>query len=341
MQLANLATNSHSPQGHQIILHAPALHSIYSWCSTYNNTSPQRLFKNVRLVVVVVVTSGRWNAWSEPPLQLTHTYTHIHRDTHSPDRVHFMYIIYIHTYTQANDDSTHWLVFSFIFIPQHRIQFDDTATRTFEYPSEASMLLEAEATSSLDGETSASGDAAAGAAAARSAGPSGTLPSLLGEKYYYYYYYYYLLCGCYMPRVAAAAAATCMGHYYFKTSLSRARERERHHGFFWCGYIYREELALRAREVNVAHRARRFDFYGAVARREDENEEFFLGSPSRGTDFEWLPRDRFFSLFMNRRTVVFCNRLFQLLLVNEPFDYTADRNYSEYSERRDYIPLAF
>ncbi|XP_031778652.1 uncharacterized protein LOC100680042 isoform X2 [Nasonia vitripennis] len=63
---------------------------------------------------------------------------------------------------------------------KHRIQFDDTATRTFEYPSEASMLLEAEATSSLDGETSASGDAAAGAAAARSAGPSGTLPSLLG-----------------------------------------------------------------------------------------------------------------------------------------------------------------
>lgn len=37
---------------------------------------------------------------------------------------------------------------------QHRIQFDDTATRTFEYPSEAS-ILEGE-TSSVDGETSSS-----------------------------------------------------------------------------------------------------------------------------------------------------------------------------------------
>lgn len=36
---------------------------------------------------------------------------------------------------------------------QHRIQFDDTATRTFEYPSEASML---EGESSVDGETSGS-----------------------------------------------------------------------------------------------------------------------------------------------------------------------------------------
>ncbi|CAL7947892.1 unnamed protein product [Xylocopa violacea] len=36
---------------------------------------------------------------------------------------------------------------------KHRIQFDDTATRTFEYPSEASML---EGESSVDGETSGS-----------------------------------------------------------------------------------------------------------------------------------------------------------------------------------------
>lgn len=36
---------------------------------------------------------------------------------------------------------------------QHRIQFDDTATRTFEYPSEASML---EGESNVDGETSGS-----------------------------------------------------------------------------------------------------------------------------------------------------------------------------------------
>jgi hypothetical protein len=86
---------------------------------------------------------------------------------------------------------THFLLF---FIPQHRIQFDDTATCTYEYPSEASML-EADTSggsSSNDGETSASGDAAAagaagaggtggigGASAARS---TGTLPSLLGEK---------------------------------------------------------------------------------------------------------------------------------------------------------------
>ncbi|KAL6265096.1 hypothetical protein P5V15_005186 [Pogonomyrmex californicus] len=42
----------------------------------------------------------------------------------------------------------------------HRIQFDDTATRTFEYPSEAS-ILEGE-TSSVDGETSGSVSGSAG-----------------------------------------------------------------------------------------------------------------------------------------------------------------------------------
>lgn len=48
------------------------------------------------------------------------------------------------------------LIYSGLIKPlfQHRIQFDDTATRTFEYPSEAS-ILEGE-TSSVDGETSSS-----------------------------------------------------------------------------------------------------------------------------------------------------------------------------------------
>ncbi|XP_014214382.1 uncharacterized protein LOC106643669 isoform X2 [Copidosoma floridanum] len=69
---------------------------------------------------------------------------------------------------------------------KHRIQFDDMATRTFEYPSETSML-EAEGVtggsnsssggSNADAETSASEDVAAAASGA--ARPSGTLPSLL------------------------------------------------------------------------------------------------------------------------------------------------------------------
>ncbi|XP_011506205.1 PREDICTED: uncharacterized protein LOC105368781 [Ceratosolen solmsi marchali] len=66
---------------------------------------------------------------------------------------------------------------------KHRIQFDDTATCTYEYPSEASMLeVDASGTSSDDGETSASGDTgAAGAGGASSTARStGTLPSLLG-----------------------------------------------------------------------------------------------------------------------------------------------------------------
>lgn len=49
----------------------------------------------------------------------------------------------------------YYINFNYFLIQQNRIQFDDTATRTFEYPSEASML-EDEGTS-VDGETSASG----------------------------------------------------------------------------------------------------------------------------------------------------------------------------------------
>ncbi|XP_051167133.1 uncharacterized protein LOC127285260 isoform X2 [Leptopilina boulardi] len=56
---------------------------------------------------------------------------------------------------------------------KHRIQFNDEATRTFEYPSEASML-EGDG-SSVDGETSGSGEQFA----SNNARPSTSLPSLL------------------------------------------------------------------------------------------------------------------------------------------------------------------
>ncbi|XP_015601805.1 uncharacterized protein LOC107270893 isoform X2 [Cephus cinctus] len=60
---------------------------------------------------------------------------------------------------------------------KHRIQFDDTATRTFEYPSEASML-EFEGTS-VDADTSVSGDQST-AATLGNRSASTSLPSLLG-----------------------------------------------------------------------------------------------------------------------------------------------------------------
>ncbi|CAK9812801.1 hypothetical protein ANTQUA_LOCUS7406 [Anthophora quadrimaculata] len=61
---------------------------------------------------------------------------------------------------------------------KHRIQFDDTATRTFEYPSEASML---EGESSVDGETSGSDEQSAPISSITSSTNSTTnMPSLLG-----------------------------------------------------------------------------------------------------------------------------------------------------------------
>lgn len=72
-----------------------------------------------------------------------------------------------------------------------RIQFDDTRTRTFEYPSEASMLLDAAAESynnSVQDAVDASDEAAAGGAASATSrsSSSGTLPSLLGENHILY-----------------------------------------------------------------------------------------------------------------------------------------------------------
>ncbi|XP_043469782.1 uncharacterized protein LOC122503345 [Leptopilina heterotoma] len=59
---------------------------------------------------------------------------------------------------------------------KHRIQFNDEATRTFEYPSEVSMLeLEGDG-SSVDGETSGSGEQFS----SNNTRPSTSLPSLLG-----------------------------------------------------------------------------------------------------------------------------------------------------------------
>ncbi|XP_076232595.1 protein phosphatase 1-binding protein bifocal [Calliopsis andreniformis] len=61
---------------------------------------------------------------------------------------------------------------------KHRIQFDDTATRTFEYPSEASML---EGESSVDGETSGSVEQSAPISNKTSSTNSSTsMPTLLG-----------------------------------------------------------------------------------------------------------------------------------------------------------------
>ncbi|XP_054007991.1 uncharacterized protein LOC128891993 isoform X1 [Hylaeus anthracinus] len=61
---------------------------------------------------------------------------------------------------------------------KHRIQFDDTATRTFEYPSEASML---EDESSVDGETSGSVEQSAPISNKTSSSNSPTsMPTLLG-----------------------------------------------------------------------------------------------------------------------------------------------------------------
>ncbi|XP_031840810.2 protein phosphatase 1-binding protein bifocal isoform X1 [Nomia melanderi] len=61
---------------------------------------------------------------------------------------------------------------------KHRIQFDDTATRTFEYPSEASML---EGESSVDGETSGSVEQSAPVTNKTSSTNSTTsMPTLLG-----------------------------------------------------------------------------------------------------------------------------------------------------------------
>ncbi|XP_015429789.1 PREDICTED: uncharacterized protein LOC107186441 [Dufourea novaeangliae] len=61
---------------------------------------------------------------------------------------------------------------------KHRIQFDDTATRTFEYPSEASML---EGESSVDGETSGSVEQSASISNKTSPMNSTTsMPTLLG-----------------------------------------------------------------------------------------------------------------------------------------------------------------
>ncbi|XP_034182284.2 protein phosphatase 1-binding protein bifocal isoform X1 [Osmia lignaria lignaria] len=61
---------------------------------------------------------------------------------------------------------------------KHRIQFDDTATRTFEYPSEASML---EGESSVDGDTSGSDEQSPPITNKTSSSNSTTsLPTLLG-----------------------------------------------------------------------------------------------------------------------------------------------------------------
>ncbi|XP_076674722.1 protein phosphatase 1-binding protein bifocal isoform X2 [Andrena cerasifolii] len=61
---------------------------------------------------------------------------------------------------------------------KHRIQFDDTATRTFEYPSEASML---EDESSVDGETSGSVEQSALISnKTSSTNSTTTMPTLLG-----------------------------------------------------------------------------------------------------------------------------------------------------------------
>ncbi|XP_017882471.1 uncharacterized protein LOC108626356 [Ceratina calcarata] len=61
---------------------------------------------------------------------------------------------------------------------KHRIQFDDTATRTFEYPSEASML---EGESCTDGETSGSGEQSPPISnKTSSTGCSAAMPTLLG-----------------------------------------------------------------------------------------------------------------------------------------------------------------
>ncbi|EZA56857.1 hypothetical protein X777_02708 [Ooceraea biroi] len=64
---------------------------------------------------------------------------------------------------------------------KHRIQFDDTATRTFEYPSEAS-ILESEA-SSVDGETSSSVEQQSTPSNNKTSSTTGSttsMPSLLG-----------------------------------------------------------------------------------------------------------------------------------------------------------------
>ncbi|KAK2584144.1 hypothetical protein KPH14_006576 [Odynerus spinipes] len=63
---------------------------------------------------------------------------------------------------------------------KHRIQFDDTATRTFEYPSEASMLEGEGNSSSVDGETSASAEQSTQITNKTSTAGSTSIPSLLG-----------------------------------------------------------------------------------------------------------------------------------------------------------------
>ncbi|XP_017789527.1 PREDICTED: uncharacterized protein LOC108571877 isoform X2 [Habropoda laboriosa] len=64
---------------------------------------------------------------------------------------------------------------------KHRIQFDDTATRTFEYPSEASML---EGESSVDGETSGSVEQSSPINSKTTSTNSTTsMPSLLGATF--------------------------------------------------------------------------------------------------------------------------------------------------------------
>lgn len=69
--------------------------------------------------------------------------------------------------------------YALLHVFQHRIQFDDTATRTFEYPSEASML---EGESSVDGETSGSVEQSAPVTNKTSSTNSTTsMPTLLGN----------------------------------------------------------------------------------------------------------------------------------------------------------------
>lgn len=74
---------------------------------------------------------------------------------------------------------SNWPIYCVLF--QHRIQFDDTATRTFEYPSEASML---EGESSVDGETSGSVEQSTLISGKTSSTNSTTnMPTLLGNFY--------------------------------------------------------------------------------------------------------------------------------------------------------------
>lgn len=75
------------------------------------------------------------------------------------------------------DVLSNWPIYCVLF--QHRIQFDDTATRTFEYPSEASML---EGESSVDGETSGSVEQSTLISGKTSSTNSTTnMPTLLGN----------------------------------------------------------------------------------------------------------------------------------------------------------------